>query len=224
MLSNNAEETIRVAVFNFERAEANKLRKLYSLPVDELKAREKDELIKLTLSMDSDARKVVRGMLNDLNAEYPETILRKVFEDSDVPDFVSIDWDSVDNAGKDEYVRVVSDQDKKKFDIGLPILIGAGCLAVGSIVMLCLIPAGNPLQKIFVVGLVASAVAGGFVVLKKLFSREKNTNIEPQKLPPVKKDYKTAIDVSLRGNLSELHKWCQRLQRNIFQVLEGEMG
>ncbi len=223
MMSDRVNDVVKVAVYQFQQTKTARLEELYRSPVDYLKENEKDELIKLALSIDSEARTTVRSVLNDLKVDYPETVLRRIFEFSDVPDFISIDWDSVENAGSDEYVRVILDEDKKKMDMGLPILIGAGCLAIGSIVMLCLIPEGNPFKKIFVIGLVVSAAVGGCVALKKLFSNDKSNTVETKKLPAKKRaDYTTAIEAAKNSNIAQLHNWCQRLQSSVFQALEGE--
>ncbi len=222
-MSDRVYDVVRNAVYQLQQTETARLEELYRSPIDYLKENEKDELIKLALSIDSAARSTVRAVLNDLKVDYPETVLRRIFEISDVPDFISIDWDSVENAGSDEYVRVILDEDKKKMDMGLPILIGAGCLAIGSIVMLCLIPAGNPFKKVFVIGLVVSAAAGGCVALKKLFFNEKSNTVETKKLPAMKRpDFRTAIEAAKSSNIAQLHNWCERLQGSILQALEGE--
>ena len=85
-----------------------KLQDLYKLQPDEIRRKERDELIDLSAKILWEAQELTLNIFKANNITYPDTKWKKIREQISMPSYVYIEWEDLENEKTDE-----SDKDIK---------------------------------------------------------------------------------------------------------------
>ena len=128
-----------------------------------------------------------------------------------------IDWRSFDSTDRDEYHKDVSQSDFQKILKGKKILIPAGALMIGSIVLLKVKVIGTVIP---IIGIVSAAAAIGYVCFKALTGK---TNPAPNAPASQPDPIQNAIRSVQQENIERLKEWCRKLEEITMQVWKEQM-
>ncbi|MBQ2942570.1 MAG: hypothetical protein IJD97_10065 [Clostridia bacterium] len=198
------------------------LSEIYQMPVDELMKTEKTALFTFQSKVVKEAGVAIRNVIKESGIPYPETLWRTILEDLPTPSFTHINWDNVDLKKLNLQCQSAESFQLKHLDKGLPIIIASAAVAVGSVILISIMPSGNPLKKLLIPVVVVAVLAGGFVAVKKLFSKKTSElgtfpSSSNQKASP-----ETEITMVENKNHEALKVWFANLESLTISVIKGE--
>lgn len=213
MSRENANAIIEEAVRQICDGEIQKLNYLYSLPLEELGIREKNELIKMSINLPVDAQEKMQTALKNAGVPYVHSAWQKISEKLPEISYTYIDWNSFDNVRRKDYEIEVLPDDYEKAKAGMPITVAAGCLIAGSIALICLKPIGSSVK--ILVAFVVMATSGGYAITRVL-----NKNPSAQ---PADADRKPAvINAAKNENIEIVKQWCCTLEDVTNEIAEAK--
>lgn len=195
------------------REELSGLKTLYGKSSAELRSVEKQELNQRTIQFPLKVQDEVKAALQETKVSHVNLVWQGISERLPSFAYKYIDWDSMDDTKQAEYRREVSDSDYQKAKKGMMFPVACGCLTLGSVVLMCLLPYGNPLKKVFVFVTIVSILADGVVLVRAL-------NSEPEasvkNVPIVRESHRSGCGEVIAAVKAEnekfLKNWCDQVR------------
>ncbi|MBR5428359.1 MAG: hypothetical protein IK118_08415 [Clostridia bacterium] len=227
MTEQEAKRIFQAAAERVCAEETEKLNALYSLRPDALREKERIELSNLALLLRGCAEKQMTAAMRDAGLKYVNTSWQGVSETLPQISYVFIDWDSFDNSPRKIIEQEIPAQEFKRAMNGKPILIAAGALAVGSVVLLWVTVPGQILRKIAVIALVTAVAVAGFVGLKMLTATKESKVQKPA--APMRSDPSIgsaqiagAIRIAKDQNIHNIREWTNMLADAAFKIWQED--
>lgn len=217
------EQGIVTAINTLKEEEGAFLEALYRRSPEDLRSCEKQQLMSHAIELPVKAQHKVKEALTG----YPMVnLLWQVVNEQIQPvSYAYIDWDSFKTEKMPEYERKVSATEFSKAKNGMNFSIIAGCLTVGSIALVCLLPTGF-LQKVFIVVSVIAAAATGYCIVRAVNAPKRSTSELSHPLDGhgagIGRTCGQAIEAAHHDNNEALKKWCTDLKEKTLEALRRE--
>lgn len=191
--------------------ELHSLTMLYEKNAAELRSIEKQELGRRSIQLPLKAQDAVKAVLREAEVSRINMVWQGISEQLPSFAYTYIDWNSLDGMKQKEYRREISDTDYQKAKKGMIFPVVCGCLAVGSIALVCLLANGNPLKKVFTFISVVSVLAGGVAIVRALTEKSHETDKNnPEERENSTNGQEKAIAAAKLENEKILRDWCSR--------------
>lgn len=217
MEHNNIDQVIDHSLDRLYQEEQARLEAFYSKPPEVLRAAEHTELIQQSIHVPLNAQERVKPVMESLGVSHVHTAWKRVQEKLPTFSYTYIDWDSLDHIKQADYRRVVSAKDYGRARKGLLFPIFCGCLAIGSIALVCLLPKINPWKKVFVLVSVVSVLAGGRALVRALTYLDGGQELSVSAAQSSGSKIQ-AIAEARRTNEETLRTWYSLLRQMVKQV------
>lgn len=214
---------IESIINNIKKNVESELNALYSYPHNELAEIEKQKLTEMSIALPEELRKEVKSELMKAGIPRVNLIWQGISERLPSISFNYIDWNSLKKENAIQYERTVTKDNYNKANNGMLFPVVCGCLAVGSIALIFVSPAGNPLKKIAMMVSVVSIVVGGVAIVKSTQKNQQTDSSQELKKPVLnpEENYMGIIENAKYGNMRKLSKWCEQVETVLRQEIES---